>query len=100
MSVLHLGTRRGAFAWASPFRDIFSASLTVWGDALFEFADALLWADGPGTTPVDLTLTTEHRGGHGALYDAWITRPRKRVPSRTEGRLKSRSPGPPAAGSA
>jgi hypothetical protein len=38
-------------------------------DALFELTDALLCADGPVTTLVGLTLTAEHRRGHGALYD-------------------------------
>ncbi|MFF3277550.1 NF041680 family putative transposase [Streptomyces chrestomyceticus] len=37
---------------------------------MFELTDALLCADGPVTTPVDLTLTAEHRRGHGAMYDA------------------------------
>ncbi len=32
--------------------------------------DALLCADGPVTSPVDLTLVAEHRRGHGAMYDA------------------------------
>lgn len=30
----------------------------------------MLCADGPGTTPVDLTLVAEHRRGHGAMFDA------------------------------
>jgi hypothetical protein len=38
--------------------------------APIELTDALLCADGPVTTPVDLTLTAEHRRGHGAMYDA------------------------------
>lgn len=32
--------------------------------------EALLRADGPVRTPVDLTLVAEHRRGHGAMYDA------------------------------
>ncbi|GAA2518831.1 hypothetical protein GCM10010393_59730 [Streptomyces gobitricini] len=59
-----------AFAEASRFRDDFFDCLTARGDTLFELTDALLCADGPVTTPVDLTLTAEHRRGHGAMYDA------------------------------
>ncbi|GGJ67381.1 hypothetical protein GCM10010121_092640 [Streptomyces brasiliensis] len=70
MSLLHHDVRREAFAAASHFRDDFFDCLTVRGDALFELTDALLCADGPVTTPVDLTLTAEHRRGHGAMYDA------------------------------
>lgn len=35
--------------------------LTARGDELFDLADALLCADGPVTSPVDLTLMAEHR---------------------------------------
>lgn len=55
---------------ASCFRDDFFDCLTVRGDTLFELTDALLCADGPVKTPVDLTLTAEHRRGHGAMYEA------------------------------
>ncbi|MFD7781206.1 hypothetical protein [Streptomyces sp. NPDC059753] len=30
----------------------------------------MLCADGPVTSRVELTLTAEHRRGHGAIYDA------------------------------
>ena len=59
-----------AFAQASRFRDDLFDCLTARGDELFELTDALLCADGPVTSPVDLTLTAEHRRGHGAMYDA------------------------------
>src|SRR5690349_14028201 len=39
-------------------------------DALFELGDAQLCADGSVGTLVELSLTAEHRRGHGALYDA------------------------------
>ena len=52
------------------FRREFYASLTARSDALFELTDAVLCADGPVTTLVDLTLVAEHRRGHGAMYDA------------------------------
>jgi hypothetical protein len=39
-------------------------------DALFELTDAVLCADGPVTSLVELTLVAEHRRGHGAMYDA------------------------------
>jgi hypothetical protein len=37
---------------------------------LFELTDAVLCADGPVTSLVELTLVAEHRRGHGAMYDA------------------------------
>jgi len=70
MSLLQPDVRREAFAVASRFRGDFFDSLPVRGDTLFELTDALLCADGPVATPVDLTLTAEHRRGHGAMYDA------------------------------
>ncbi len=59
--------RRGDLAW---FRREFYASLTARADALFELTDAVLCADGPVTSLVELTLLAEHRRGHGAMYDA------------------------------
>ena len=58
---------RGDLAW---FRREFYACLTARTDALFELTDAVLCADGPVTSLVELTLTAEHRRGHGAMYDA------------------------------
>jgi len=51
------------------FRRGFYDCLTARADALFELTDAVLCADGPVRSLVDLTLTAEHRRGHGALYD-------------------------------
>jgi hypothetical protein len=70
MSLLHHDVQREALAVASHFRDDFFDCLTAQEDTLFELTDALLCVDGPVTTPVDLTLTAEHRRGHGAMYDA------------------------------
>lgn len=70
MCVQQRDAERDAFAWASHFRDIFYACLTTRGDALFELTDALLCADGPVTSPADLTLVAEHRRGYGAMYNA------------------------------
>jgi hypothetical protein len=70
MSLLHHDADREPFAVASRFREDFFDCLTTRGDTLFELTDALLCADGPVTTPVDLTLTAEHRRGHGAMYEA------------------------------
>src|SRR4051794_2265573 len=39
-------------------------------DELFELSDAVLCAEGPVRSLVDLCLVPEHRRGHGALYDA------------------------------
>ncbi|MGW1998302.1 NF041680 family putative transposase [Embleya sp. NPDC001921] len=53
----------------SRFRTDFHDCLTTRADALFEPTDALSCADGAVTSLVDLTLTPEHRRGHGALHD-------------------------------
>ena len=57
----------GELAW---FRRELYASLTARSDALFELTDAVLCADGPVTSLVELSLLAEHRRGHGAMYDA------------------------------
>ena len=48
----------------------FYACLTKRADALFELADAVLCADGPVRSLVELSLVGEHRRGHGSLYAA------------------------------
>ncbi|MPY60716.1 NF041680 family putative transposase [Streptomyces spongiae] len=68
MSLLLSGARRETLAEVSRFRGDFYACLTARGDELFELADAVLCADGPVRSPVDLTLTPEHRRGHGGMY--------------------------------
>jgi hypothetical protein len=52
-------SRRGDLAW---FRREFYACLTARADALFELTDAVLCADGPVTSLVELTLTAGGRG--------------------------------------
>jgi hypothetical protein len=52
------------------FRGAFYDCLSLRADALFELTDAVLCAEGPVSTLVGLTLTAEHRRGHGALYDS------------------------------
>jgi hypothetical protein len=52
------------------FRREFYRSLPARADALFELTDAVLCADGPVRSLVELTLVAEHRRGHGAMYDA------------------------------
>ncbi len=59
--------RRSDLDW---FRREFYGSLTARADALFELTDAVLCADGPVRSLVELTLVAEHRRGHGAMYDA------------------------------
>jgi hypothetical protein len=54
----------------SRFRLDFHACLTARADELSELADAVLCADGPVRTLAGLSLASEHRRGHGALYDA------------------------------
>lgn len=54
----------------SRFRVEFYECLYARADALFELTDAVLCTDGPVRSLVELTLTAEHRRGHGAMYDA------------------------------
>jgi len=54
----------------SRFRQQFHQCLTARADTLFELTDAVLCADGPVTSLVELSLAVEHRRGHGALYDS------------------------------
>lgn len=68
VSLLPDAVRREGFAEASRFRGEFYACLTKRRNELFELADAVLCADGPVKSPVDLTLLPEHRREHGALY--------------------------------
>ena len=70
MESLHDHARGSALGELSRFRQEFYTSLTARADALFELADAVLCADGPVRSLVELTLLAEHRRGHGAMYDA------------------------------
>jgi hypothetical protein len=67
---LHDHDRASALGELSRFRREFFAGLSARADALFELTDAVLCADGPVTSLVELTLVAEHRRGHGAMYDA------------------------------
>ncbi len=69
MISVHDGVLAGASGQLDAFRREFYRCLPARADALFELADALLCADGPVRSLVDLTLAAEHRRGHGALYD-------------------------------
>jgi hypothetical protein len=70
LSVLEDAARVESLTVLSRFRTDFYDCLPARADSLFELTDALLCTDGPVKTLVDLTLTPEHRRGHGALYDA------------------------------
>ncbi|MFI8194048.1 NF041680 family putative transposase [Streptomyces sp. NPDC085946] len=59
-----------ALGLLSRFRVEFYECLYQRADALFELTDALLCADGPVKTLVELSLAAEHRRGHGAMYAA------------------------------
>lgn len=50
------------------FRSQFHASLTRWGDALFELCDAALCATGPVGSVPSLSLEPEFSRSHGSLY--------------------------------
>jgi len=54
----------------SRFRAGLHACLTRRGNALFELTDAMLCAQGPVRSPVELSLEPEFRRGHGSVYDA------------------------------
>jgi DDE superfamily endonuclease len=54
----------------SRFRAGLHACFTRRGDALFELADAMLCAQGPVRSPVELSLEPEFRRRHGSVYDA------------------------------
>jgi hypothetical protein len=64
---LHDHARASALGELSRFGQVFYASLTARADALFELTDAVLCADRPVTSLVELTLVAEHRRGHGAM---------------------------------
>ncbi|MFI1797319.1 transposase, partial [Streptomyces sp. NPDC020379] len=70
MGVLHQDGARDALADLSHFRARFYGCLSARADAFFELADALLCADGPIRTPVELSLLAEHQRGYGSLYGA------------------------------
>src|SRR2546423_14889390 len=58
----------GALGELSGFRQEFYRCLPARADALFELAEAVLCADGPVKSLVELSLVPEHRRGHGGLY--------------------------------
>ena len=64
------GTGPVALGVLARFRRDFHACLTARADELSELADAVLCAGGPVRCLAGLSLTPEHRRGHGALYDA------------------------------
>lgn len=70
MSLLHRVVPVEPFAELSRFRGEFYDSLSSRADGLFELADAVLCADGPVRSLVELSLVGEHRRGHGGLYNA------------------------------
>ena len=61
----------GARAWdrLAGFRGELYRCFTARADELFELADSVLCAGGPVHTLAGLSLATEHRRRHGALYD-------------------------------
>jgi hypothetical protein len=64
------GPAEAALAVLTQFRADVYWSSTRRADALFELGDAVLCAPGPVTDLARLSLATEFRRGHGALYDA------------------------------
>lgn len=87
-----------ALGLLSRFRVEFYECLYARADALFELTDAVLCADGPVKTLVELSLAAEHRRGHGAPYAAldqgWLEPARLRralaglpLPKAADGRI-------------
>ncbi|WP_262402285.1 transposase [Actinomadura sp. CNU-125] len=70
MISVHDADVAGALGELSRFRQEFYQCLTARADALFELTDAVLCADGPVHSLVELSLVGEHRRGHGSLYGA------------------------------
>jgi hypothetical protein len=70
MISVHDTGHAGALGELSAFRARLYQCLTARAGALFELTDAVLCADGPVTSMVELSLVPAHRRGHGALYDA------------------------------
>jgi len=64
------GPADAALGILSHFRVEFYDCLYSRADANFELTDAVLCANGPVKTLVELSLAAEHRRGHGALYAA------------------------------
>jgi hypothetical protein len=60
----------GPLAALKGFRSRLRECLTGRGDALFELADAMLCAQGPVASPVELSTEPEFRRGHGSVYAA------------------------------
>jgi hypothetical protein len=58
----------GAARELAGFRQELYACLSRRADVLFELTDAVLCADGPVRSLVELSLVGEHRRGHGGLY--------------------------------
>jgi DDE superfamily endonuclease len=69
-SLQDTSARVEALAGLSRFRAGLRACFTRRGDALFELADAMLCAQGPVRSPVELSLEPEFRRGHGSVYEA------------------------------
>ncbi|WIX99007.1 transposase [Amycolatopsis mongoliensis] len=69
ISVHHAGDA-GAAGELSALRQEFYRCLTRRADALFELTDAVLCVDGPVRSVAELSLTGEHRRGHGSGYAA------------------------------
>lgn len=70
MISVHHARDAAASGELSALRQEFYRCLTRRADALFELTDAVLCADGPVRSVAELSLTGEHRRGHGSGYAA------------------------------
>ncbi|WP_241829068.1 transposase [Saccharothrix sp. CB00851] len=67
---MHHARDAGASGELSELRQEYYQCLTRRTDALFELTDAVLCTDGPVPSIAELSLTGEHRRGHGSGYAA------------------------------
>ena len=70
MSVVDDAARVESLSALSRFRADYDDCLPGRPDTLFDLTDAVLCAEGPVTSLVELSLQSSFRRGHGALYDA------------------------------
>jgi hypothetical protein len=69
-AVAAAGDQAGALARLVAFRRELHGCFTRRADALSELTDAILCADGPVRSPVELSAEPEFRRGHGSVYGA------------------------------
>ncbi|HKS43822.1 MAG TPA: transposase [Amycolatopsis sp.] len=96
--MISVHTMVGALGELAGFRQRFYGCLTARVDALFEVAGAVLCTDGLVRSLLGLSLASEHRRGHGGLYEGishgrvditrlWNLVAAQRLPKAADGRI-------------